>query len=50
MIETDIKGLIMPKDKGSKTSSDWNRTMHGGDRSSSSANRKGSRSSSNKRK
>jgi len=40
----------MPKDKGRKTSGDWNRTMHGGDRSSGSANRKGSRSSSNNRK
>lgn len=40
----------MPKDKGRKTTSDWNRNMHGGDRSSSSANRKGSKSSSIKRK
>lgn len=40
----------MPKDKGHKTSSDWNRNMHGGDRSSSSANRKGSRTSSDNRK
>lgn len=40
----------MPKDKGRKTSTDWNRTMHGSDRSTSSANRKGSRSSSIKRK
>jgi len=45
-----MKGLIMLKDKGRKTSSDWNRTIHGGDRSTSSANRKSSRSSSNKRK
>jgi hypothetical protein len=43
-----MKGLIMLKDKGRKTGS--SRTMHGGDRSSSSANRKGPRSSSNKRK
>jgi hypothetical protein len=49
MIEKDRKGLIMLKDKGRKTS-DWNRTMHGGDRSSSSANRKGSRSSGKNRK
>jgi hypothetical protein len=45
-----MKGLIMPKDKGRKTSTDWNRTMHGGDRSSSSANRTGSRKSSSNRK
>jgi hypothetical protein len=48
--ETEVKGMIMPKDKGHKTSSDWNRNMHGGDRSSSSANRKGSRTSSDNRK
>lgn len=40
----------MPKDKGRKTSTDWNRTMHGSDRSNSSANRKGSRRSSSDRK
>jgi hypothetical protein len=40
----------MPKDKDRKSSSDWNRTMHGGDRSSSSANRKSSRSTSRDRK
>jgi hypothetical protein len=39
----------MQKDKGRKTGSDWNRTMHH-DRSSGSANRKGSRSSSTDRK
>jgi len=39
----------MPKDKGRKTSSNWNRTMHGSDRSSSSANRKSSPSSSNRK-
>ncbi len=48
--ETEVKGLIMPKDKGRKTSSDWNRNMHGGDRGSSSANRKGLRTSSDNRK
>jgi len=42
-----MKGLIMPKDKSRKTSNDWNRTMHGGDRSISLANRKGSKSRSN---
>lgn len=40
----------MQKDKGRKTSSDWNRTGHGGDRSSSSANRKGSKDSRNNRR
>lgn len=40
----------MPKDKGRKNSTDWNRTMHGGDRATSSANRKGSKSSSIKHK
>jgi hypothetical protein len=41
----------MPKDKDRKSStSDWNRNMHGGNRSTSSANRKSSRSSSSKRK
>jgi hypothetical protein len=39
----------MPKDKDRKTSSsDWNRNMHGGDRSTSSAGRKSSRSSHSK--
>jgi hypothetical protein len=40
----------MPKDKDRKSSSssDWNRNMHGGDRSNSSANRKSSRSSHSK--
>jgi hypothetical protein len=43
------KDSTMPKDKDRKTSSE-HRTMHGGDRSSSSANRRSSRSSSSKRK
>ena len=38
----------MPKDKDRKSSSDWNRNMHGGDRSTSSAGRKSSRSSHSK--
>ena len=38
----------MQKDKGRKSSSEWNRSTHGGDRSTSSAGRKSSRSSHSK--